>query len=163
MKKEDWRVSKRRKVCSACEKPFEENAVFFSALTQKDGEFERQDYCHLCWQEAPKDSFFSFWKTRESSDDEEKKVDAAVLQDLFWRLENPKSHQEKAFRFVLALYLCRRKMFELTGSERTDNGQVLFFEANDTDQLIRVEDPGMNDDQISKVTSQINGLLQMEL
>lgn len=162
MKKDNWRVSKRRKACSACEEPFGENAVFFSALTRSDGAFERCDFCHSCWQEAPKDSFFSFWKARNRSQ-EEKKVDETVLEDLFWKLEAPENHREKAFRFVLALYLCRRKVFELTGRDRGEDNQVLLFQSSDSDALIRVEDPGLNDDQIGEVTAQIKGLLQMDL
>lgn len=163
MRKDDWRVSKRQKECSACEKPFADNAVFFSALTRSDGEFQRRDYCPSCWEQAAKGNFFSFWKTRNQSAENEKKVNVAVLRDLFWKLESPENHREQVFRFVLALFLCRRKVFELTGSDCCAGTQVLLFESSGSDEQIRVQDPGLNDDQIAEVTAQLKGLLQMEL
>lgn len=163
MRKDDWRVGKGQKSCSACGRRFQPGRTFFSALTREEGEFRRTDYCRRCWQETGEEGFFSYWKTRERGEEEEQQVDSAVLKDLFWRLEDPQNAREKAFRFVLALYLCRRKTLALAGSGGGEDGKVLLFESRESDELIRVEDPGLDDAQLEQVTARLKELLQMDL
>jgi len=158
----EWQVGKGQRQCCVCGTPFGENQTFYSALSDEDGELDREDFCPACWEGRRQESFFSFWKTRLVGLPRRPRVDVGVLLDVFWHLQERQEPREKAFRFVLGLYLWRRKALSLVGSERRGDAEVLLFQA-DGRQALPVENPHLDAESIEQVTHELKQLLQMDL
>jgi len=161
--RDTWQVKGSQKSCSSCGSQFEENQTFYSALSEEEGQFRRDDFCPACWERARGEGFFCFWKTRHQPPQAEVKVETDVLMDLFWRLQDPQTPKDKAFRFVLALYLCRRRALKLAGNRHRNGSETLLLRSGGQEELIPVENPQLDEAQIEQVTTQLKELLQMDL
>ena len=158
----EWQVGKGQRQCCVCGTSFGEDQTFCSALSDEDGELDREDFCLACWEGRRQEPFFSFWKTHLTGPPRRPRVDVGVLLDIFWRLEKRQEPREKAFRFVLSLYLWRRKALTLLRSERRGETEVLLFQG-DGRQASPVEDPHLDAAGIDRVTCELKELLQMDL
>ena len=59
---EEWKISKRSRSCSVCQREFRSEEVLYSGIAETEGRFERRDVCVPCWDKKPE--LFSFWKTQ---------------------------------------------------------------------------------------------------
>lgn len=157
---DDWKVAKRRKKCSECEAEFAAGSPFFSALQQQEGEFLRVDYCPDCWASEDAEDYFCFWKSRRPESDGRQTVGPAVLLDLLEQMRNPSNRREKALRFVLALYLSRKKILTLQG-EDGQRGDIL-FEAAKSEEKYRVEPVELGKEERAKLTRGLQNMLAVE-
>jgi len=157
---DNWKVEKHGQSCCGCETEFEEGESFFSALRQEEGAFQRRDFCEDCWQGEQQDGFFCFWKSRRAESEEQQAVGPAVLLDLLDQMRNPSSRREKALRFVLALYLSRRKALKLAGE--ADSGAALVFEVVGGDEQYRVQPVELEEDEQEKLTRRLREMLAIE-
>ncbi len=157
----EWSINRGSHVCSLCEKPFPEEEVYLSALYDENNEFFRRDYCVECWDKRDSDNSFSFWKTKISKKPEkvEKYAKVDVFYDLFNKLENEKDLSRVNFRYVLSLYLMRRKVLKLKSSHKSNENEYLVLqnakEGNDTEVL----KPKLNEKEILAVTDEIGKLV----
>ncbi|MEF8787557.1 MAG: hypothetical protein V5A84_00675 [Planctomycetota bacterium] len=157
---DDWKVEKHGQACCGCETEFEEGEAFFSALREEEGAFQRQDFCDDCWEGEGADGFFCFWRSRRAESDGQQTVGPAVLLDLLDQMRNPSSRREKALRFVLALYLSRKKALRLSGEH--ENGTDLLFEVVGGDEQYRVEPVELEDEEQDKLTRRLREMLAIE-
>ena len=158
---EDWKVEKRRQECTECGTEFEPGSPFFSALLESEGEFQRLDYCPECWQSRNSGDFFCFWKSRRPESDGRQAVGPAVLLDLLEQMRDPANRREKALRFVLALYLSRKKV--LTLQQEDDGGDgTLLFEAAKGDEEYRVEPVELEESERAELTRNLQNMLSVE-
>ena len=158
----EWPVGKNRKFCSMCRVPFEGNRSLFSTLSKGNGEFSRTDYCASCWEDIKGRSFFSFWKTRLRSAKEPSKIDLDAVLDLFRELHNAEAEDQKALRFVLGLFLWRRKALKLIRIERETDREIFLFQDAHSAKPVPVENPNLTEAQIDGATDQIKELLQAD-
>lgn len=157
---DDWKVEKHQQGCCGCEAEFDEGEAFFSALREDEGAFQRHDFCEDCWENRGPDGFFCFWKSRRPESEGQKTVGPAVLLDLLDQMRNPSNRREKALRFVLALYLSRKKALKLAGEH--DNGTDLVFEVVGGDESYRVEPVDLEEEERKKLTRRLREMLSIE-
>lgn len=155
-----YRISRSQPSCSGCGQAFEEGRRFFSALTEHEGEFARTDYCADCWEKAPKDGIFCHWRTRRAAQARRQVVDSEVMLEFFDRLAGQDAPTKKAFRFVIALYLMRRKEFKLLGVEREGDRELMKFARRTAGDEVMVENPGLDEEQIQEASAQLSELLE---
>ena len=55
---EEWKISKRGRSCSVCQREFRSEEVLYSGIAEIEGRFERRDVCVPCWDKKPE--LFSF-------------------------------------------------------------------------------------------------------
>ena len=157
---DDWKVDKRRQECCECGAEFDPGTAFYSALREQEGRFQRLDFCSGCWASAREDGFFCFWKSRRPEPEGQKTVGPAVLLDLLDQMRNPSTRREKALRFVLALYLSRKKTLRLSGEG--DNGRDLVFEVVGGDESYVVEPVDLEEDERKKLTRRLREMLSID-
>jgi hypothetical protein len=160
---ETWRISRSKGCCSSCGKEFAPSQGLFSALREEGEDFARQDYCQSCWPARQTEAFFCHWKTRRPQPQQKQVLDVGLMLEFFDRLEGAEAENKKAFRFVIALYLMRRKELKLVGPERVDGRQVLAFERRSTGQMALVEDPGLDEGQLQEAAAHLGSLLNADL
>ena len=140
-----------------------EGAVFFSALSETLEGFERRDLCPYCWEGADRDGLFCFWRTRRAAAGRKPVLDTELMLEFFDRLEGAEAEEKCALRFVLALYLMRRKELKLLEVRRSDEGEVMVFERRGTRARAEVRDPHLSEEQTQAAAAQLGALFQAEL
>ncbi len=157
----EWSINRGSHVCFLCEKTFPEEEVYHSALYDENNEFLRKDFCVECWDKEDSENSFSYWKTKISKKPEkvEKYAKIDVFYDLFNKLENEKDVSRVNFRYVLSLYLMRKKVLKLKSSHRSNEDEYLVLhnvkEGHDTEVL----KPNLNETEVLAVTDEIGKLV----
>jgi len=160
---EEWRIEKSKYLCASCGSEFKDRQTYFSALSEHEADFVRLDYCANCWGEARTKPLFSFWRTRRTSTPRPKKIDKDVVIDFFLKLMGPEGEERKEMRFVLALYLTRRKALKLQGVRRDGAREFLLFRRPRRTEMFEVEDPRMSEEHVNSATGRLKELFQAEL
>ncbi len=161
-----WRIGRSKGLCSACGKEFAPSQGLFSALREEGEEFARLDFCQSCWPGQPPEGFFCHWKTRRPEPRQKQVLDTGLMLEFFDRLDGAEAENKKVFRFVLALYLMRRKELKLIGSERperADGRETLVFERRSSGDRARVENPDLGEEQLQEAAARLGSLLNADL
>ncbi len=160
---EQWRVSTSSGVCRGCQGELTEGGVFFSALLEAPAGFERVDFCPECWPEAERDGFFCFWRTRRAQPEGKPRVDTGLMMEFFDRLEGAESEEKRVFRYVLALYLMRRKKLSLLEVSRRADTEYLLLGRRPEGRRVEVANPGIDEEQIRSAAVRLEELFDAEL
>jgi hypothetical protein len=114
----DWKFSRRRDRCSACEAVFDEDGRHVSTLLLRAEELTREDLCLACWERSARGDEIFFWYTRQCSERRGLHLDLPTLEQLFLRLEGREATRMLEMRYILALLLMRKKRLKLVRIER---------------------------------------------
>ena len=158
-----WQIERSNYLCTSCGAEFAEGQGYFSALSEEVRTFVRRDYCRSCWPEVQNAPHFSFWRARRQKGQRPKRLDTAVVFDFFTKLLEPNGEDRKELCFVLALYLTRRKALKLKGVRFEGGQEFLQFRRPRRKDVIEIEDPNMNEEQISAATDRLKELFHAEL
>jgi hypothetical protein len=150
-------------MCAGCGKEFAEKRSFFSCLIDGPEGFERRDFCPGCWEVRAPGEFFCFWRTRRPTEEARQVVDTGLMLEFFDRLKGAEAEDKKVFRFVLALYLMRRKELKLLEIMRAGDTEKLIFRRKGSTERVDVENPGLSEAEIQEVSSQLSELLSAGL
>ena len=159
---EDWRLAKGQPHCSSCQAEFRDGGCFFSALSERSQDFVREDFCPSCWEQAKEGGFFSFWRTYRRGEERRPRVETEVVFDFFEKLQDGDGAHRKELRFVLALYLTRRRALKLVGVSREGERELIDFRRPRRDETFKVENPQLTEEQISTATDRLKELFQAE-
>jgi len=132
----DWKISKRSKACSKCQKVFEANSVFVSALFEQGDGFLRKDYCESCWEGCNEKDCFGSWRSRipEEGKKPPALADPRVLFNLFVRLQSAQDPHQQNLAYFLALMLLRKRVLRIEDT-RTENGQEYIIVENPEEEV----------------------------
>ena len=157
----EWNISKYAKRCLSCDINFKENDEFYSTLLDNGSNFERKDFCLSCWEEHNKESIFSFWKCKIIKNQEQPRsvIDITTLLDLFFKLEMETEEKPKInLRYVLALFLMRKKLFTLKQSKTQDGNETLLFHYTKENRDIEILNPKLTAEEIALITDEVKTL-----
>ncbi|MBL9147474.1 MAG: hypothetical protein JNM94_02145 [Phycisphaerae bacterium] len=110
-----------------------------------------------------------FWRTTVPTGEGRRSIliDDEVLLEIFHRLEVDTRPQRVAFRFVLGLYLIRRKLLRVVGQRREGEGAaerelwlVLVRGTDSSSPPIEMVNPRLRDEDISEIAGQLNEVMQ---
>ena len=134
----------------------------------EDAGFERRDYSMAAWEASgPSEGVFSYWKTVVPDPRQRRRilVDDAVLTDLFESLAGDERLRRRAFRFILALILMRKKQLRYVGRHGQGENErwLMLPKGAGRDQApIEVVNPRLTDDDVRELTDQLGEVLQSE-
>jgi hypothetical protein len=160
---EDWRVSSSGNSCRECGVEFRENHYFFSGLAEQQEGFARHDFCPNCWSDDSHNGLFCFWRSRRAPSQKRPVVDTQIMFEFFDRLDVDGDDTRQTLRFVLALYLMRRKELKLVELRRADGLEQLVFQRRSTGEQISVRNPQMTEEQVAGTADQLGRLLNASL
>lgn len=157
--------------CAASGRVLAPGEPFIAALFESTASeaLERRDYSMEAWERSRPTAVFAFWraavpepgaKTRQLIDDES-------LVNLFEQLEGADDAKRRAFRFVLALILTRKRLLVDVGrrSAGKDRPPVMLVRAKSAapeEKPIEVIDPGLDAATIADVTEQVSSLIRAD-
>lgn len=156
---ESWRISKSKDLCCRCGRQFPVNRVFFSCLVEEPTDLARRDLCPDCWEHGVPENLFCYWRTRRAPGQQKQVVDSRLMLEFFDRLEQADAERKRVFRFVLALYLMRRKELKLLQVSRGEAGESLLCERRGSGEKVEVANPGLTEEQIQETAAQLGQLL----
>ena len=161
---EDWPIVRGEKRCASCDKEFDYEENYWSALYDRGTEFQRLDFCTTCWQ-GDTSEMFSFWATRVPPKEEKRKllVDDDVLMDFFQRLEGATDELKINFRYILSLVLMRRRLLKFADVRRTDDGEFLVMRMGAEKTEYEVLNPQLDEEKITRVTEEVGKILNVRL
>ncbi len=144
------------------------DACIAALCDEPEGEgFVRLDYSIAAWDGGARpDSLFSFWRTTipEPKTRVRVLVEDDVLLDLLDRLEGDEQPRRRAFRFVIALVLLRKRLVKFDRREETPEGVIWHLSGRGaTPATWDVLDPELGDDDIVDLHEQLGEVLQGEL
>lgn len=137
-----------------------------------DGGLDRLDFAEEAWDAGARDPagrrVFAHWRGVQPEPNAKPRqfIDDDSLLDLFHRLgesgsEGGDGKRRAAFRYVLALILCRKRLLVHEGSAPG----ALLVRARGSDPgsaPIRVEDPGLDESMLAAATEQVGAVLRAE-
>jgi hypothetical protein len=161
---DDWQIEKPLGRCSATGDPIETGQEYYAALVETAEGLQRRDFSVDYWQRA-KPQVYCYWKTRLPDAETGRRlfVDDRMLMVFFDRLAAEVEPEKINFRFVLALVLMRRKRLKYESSFVRDAVQVWRLRITGTAETVEVVDPGLGEEEIERLSSQIGQILQVEL
>lgn len=143
----DWKITRRRGLCTACERGFEDGERLVSTLRLGPEGLERGEFCQAWWHRRPEDARGEacaaacrahaagadasdgvedvfWWATRHSV--EAKKtvaLDLESLERLFLELEDREELRLRELRYLLCLLLMRKRRLKVLKIERGADGE----------------------------------------
>ncbi|MDP7030168.1 MAG: hypothetical protein QF733_08105 [Phycisphaerales bacterium] len=133
---------------------------------ESDG-FARLDYSVAAWDAGARpEGLFSFWRTTipEPKAQTRVLVEDDVLLDLLDRLDGEAQPRRRAFRFVIALVLLRKRLVKFDRREEAQEGVIWHLSGRgDSSATWTVLDPALDDDDIVDLHEQLGEVLQGEL
>jgi len=161
----DWRIQRKRSSCSRCSREFEPGQALFSALYETPEGIVRSDFCPSCW--TPEESMMCFWKTSvpvpEEPSEREPRLSIPLVVDFFVSLEGEADPLKRSFRYVLALYLMRKKQLKFADSRSEGDDEILRLRWRGGDEITEVWSVNLDEEQIAGVAEQLGAILRVNL
>jgi len=156
---EEWKISKRGRSCSVCQREFRSEEVLYSGIAEVEGKFARRDVCVPCWGREPE--LFSFWKTRMPRREVKRLEDINAMQEFFKKLlEKPSEDPARQkITYLTALLLARKRRIRLAGSK---DGRLRIEKTWDG-EAIEIADPVIADAELEALKQQMEDLFVVEL
>jgi hypothetical protein len=156
---EEWKISKRGRSCSVCQREFRSEEVLYSGIAEVEGKFTRRDVCVPCWGRQPE--LFSFWKTQMPRREVKRLEDINAMQEFFKKLlekpsEDPSRHK---ITYLTALLLARKRRIRLAGSK---DGRLRIEKTWDGEST-EIADPVIADGELEALKEQMEQLFVVEL
>ncbi|MDE1889996.1 MAG: hypothetical protein KGI30_07040 [Planctomycetota bacterium] len=89
----------------------------------------------------------------------ERFINIEIFLDMFIRLEGNNEIYQKNLRYVLALYLIRKKIFKLKSLKRQNGEEIITLYYPKEDREFTVFNPNLKENEIEALTSEMGQLL----
>ena len=157
----EWYINRGSKVCFLCARTFAEEEIYLSVLYDENNTFTRKDFCLGCWDKKGEGNIFSFWKTKVPKKPEtvQRYAKIDVFYDLFNKLENEKELSRINFRYVLSLYLMRKKVLKLRTTHKSNGNEYLVLHNVKEGKDTEVIKPHLSKEEVLAVTDEIGRLV----
>jgi len=161
----NWEVQKRKNFCFQCQKEFEHNKKYTSALffNEKE-EVLREDYCQTCWNEKENRNSFSSWQGTYIKIVTEVKIDKKkIIEDLFKQYLHSPDPQHKNYCYILALMLERKKIISEKNKKiksKNTGKKLVIYEHNKTGEAFIIEDPEIALSEVGPLQREIVKILE---
>lgn len=161
---QDWDIRTRNNLCSECEKLFENNETYYSALVYGEEGYQRGDFCVGCWvgkeaELAP----YSSWKGTfiippEVVDNDPLKKETA--ESLLRRLIEDENAENAGVIYILAVMLERKKILVEKDVKIEEDGTMhRVYEHRKSGEIFLILDPQLKLDKLEGVQMRVADML----
>jgi len=125
----EWTIPKSTRACATTGRELEVGETYYAALKEEGERFHRSDFSVEAWPERAGEGWFSYWKTKARSPEEERKrrlvVDVERFYAVFVGLDGRTERHILVFRHLVALLLMRKRALRLDGMRADEDGERL--------------------------------------
>jgi hypothetical protein len=161
---QDWDIRPRSSLCSECEKLFENNEAYYSALVYGEDGYQRGDFCVGCWVGKESELVpFSSWKGTfiippEVVDTDPLKKETA--ESLLRKLIEDDNGENASVIYILVVMLERKKILVEKDVKIDDNGTVhRVYEHRASGETFLILDPQLKLDKLEEVQMRVVDML----
>jgi len=164
---QDWNISQRGNMCADCEKLFENNETYYSALIFGEEGYQRLDFCVGCWvgKEAELQPYSAWKGTYIIPPPPEEKVEPLRKENaesLLRRMIEVDDADNAGVIYILAVMLERKKMLVEKDVKIDEAGTIhRVYEHRKTGETFLILDPQLRLDRLQEVQSQVAEMLGM--
>lgn len=159
----EWKIAKTDLLCGACGRGIAPEDIGYATLHEEHETFIRRSFCAVCW-DAVTDRGFSYWLFHPEPPPAKPFVaDLAVLRDFYGKLAGKPSASDRLLRYLLALYLVRKKKFRLERTERTAEGETVWVRPEKEAPPEPVVVPVFAGEDIAAARKQLDALLGIDV
>lgn len=157
----DYSLKPLSKACCVTGLALEPGSLCYSVLTEKNGRYERMDYSPASWQGVPEGAI-GVWRTRVP----EPEVKAHPLQDLnqmfdmFTQLVEQANEPQKKMRYVLALWLIRKKRLVHDETRETADGNIMVLTGTQGEGTFEIAEEQLSEFEMARLQAEIQALGQ---
>jgi len=161
---QDWDIRPRSNLCCECDKLFENNEAYYSALIYDEEGYRRGDFCVGCWvgKEAELKPFSS-WKgtfvtPTEVEDDDPLKKETA--ESLLRKLIEGEEEENASVIYILSVMLERKKVLVEKDVKIDEAGTVhRVYEHRKSGEIFLILDPQLKLDKLEAVQIKVAEML----
>jgi len=148
--------------------------VFIAALVEGADEtgkpmLRRADFSHGAWESGARpERLMCFWRSTAPQAGERRTmlVDDETLLEMVQRDEADADPRRRAFRWILALVLLRRKMLRLEGITQEHGAETWSFlrrGAVEGEAPLHIVNPKIRDEEVSELSEQLGAILRADV
>jgi len=161
---QDWDIRPRSSLCSECEKAFENNEAYYSALVYGEDGYQRGDFCVGCWVGKESELVpFSSWKGTfvippEVVDTDPLKKETA--ESLLRKLIEDDDGENASVIYILVVMLERKKILVEKDVKIDEDGTVhRVYEHRASGETFLILDPQLKLDKLEAVQMRVVDML----
>jgi hypothetical protein len=159
----EYQVRPLGKKCAATGADLVPGTVCWSALIDKDGELQRQDFSPEGWKGPPERAVAS-WKSVVPAAAEVRRnlYDPQTLMSFFEQLTEDAQPAQDPLRYVLALLLLQKRALRLDGSRDSEADEFLQLSGVHGEGAWEVRDPHLTDEEMHALQTELSARLAAE-
>jgi hypothetical protein len=166
----DWNIQSRAHACGACGKPFADQEVYHTLLSEERAELRRSDICSGCWQqqfsEGARDrkGFISYWQgVYEAPPPRTDAIQKETAETLLRKLVEQNDPRYVPAGYILAVMLERKRVLKVKEQILRDGKRTFIYEQPKTGDVFTITDPDLHLDQLEEVQRDVATLLEQGL
>jgi len=159
----EWKIQLRSSLCTACQQPFADKAVYHALLTLGSEGYQRQDVCGTCYSDARRTGAVCYWQGeyKQPAPAPAEAIHKDSAEALLRRLVESPDPAQGAARYILAVMLERKRILRHRDTLRSSDGEeLLVYEHAKTQESFTIPDPHLRLDELEHVQRQVSDLLQ---
>lgn len=162
----DWSVGRSTRRCAATGGIISEGEAYYAALAEENERFVRRDFSAAAWPTVDRSTLFSWWKTKLTPADPDKKrkrlvIDIEAFYAFFRELEEAVEPRRRLFRYILALILVRKRALRLDDIAKTPDGDLLLVYDRRAEKTLKIPAPETTTDDIADVEAELARLFEV--
>jgi hypothetical protein len=156
-----YEIANSSKRCARTGKELQPGERYMAMLFDRDGLLVREDVSLEAWTAPPAEAF-AWWQTRVPEDGAARPaiIDDGLVYDCFVRLNGDTEPQKANFRYVLSLWLLRKRKLKFEEVQRVEGQDWLLLRESKTKKVHRVLDPHLNEEAIGQVQEEVQTMLR---
>ena len=161
---QDWDIRSRSNLCSECERLFENNEAYYSALIYDEDGYQRGDFCVGCWVGKEAELVpYSSWKGTfiippEVANNEPLKKETA--ESLLRHLVEDDNEENAAVIYILVVMLERKKILVEKDVKIEEDGTMhRIYEHRKSGETFLILDPRLKLDRLEEVQMRVAEML----
>lgn len=157
---QEWDIKPLAKVCTGCGKPFEDRQEYNTRLADKEGNYQRSDFCSACW--AREDPGYSNWSGvfRVPVSEPDRKVRKETTESILRELMEQGDPARAEIIYILAVMLERQRVLvEQKLEDTADGARRVIYAHRKTGEVFIIPDPGIGVERLEIVQQAVMRLL----
>jgi hypothetical protein len=163
----DWNIQSRAHACEACGKPFADQEVYHTLLSEERTELRRADICSACWQQQfsegarERKGFISYWQgVYEAPPPPTDAIQKETAETLLRKLVEQNDPRYVSAGYILAVMLERKRVLKVKEQIVRDGKRTFIYEQPKTGDVFTITDPDLHLDQLEAVQRDVAALLE---
>lgn len=159
----EWKVAKPAVACGSCQGALAASPITYASLHEEGETYARRDTCGACWEKGI-DRGFSFWAYRPVPPPAPApRADLAAIREFYLKLAGKEGASDRLLRYMLGLFLVRKRRLRLDRTERGPEGEVLWIRSEKDGAPEAVPVPPFTEQDLAETRRRLDALLGIDV